>query len=93
MLYDFFHKTESNTGTHKVKTYRFDLDTDDVEEALEMARELGLPKGSARCGCFEIQSDLGIWSHVNDKPLRWDRPDDITFTPWDDEHEEVQNAA
>jgi hypothetical protein len=82
MTYDFFHKTESNRGAHRTKHFRFELPTEDPKEALEMAKTLGLPKGSNRCGCFEIQSDLGVWSHKEDKPLRWDRPDDIVFTPW-----------
>jgi hypothetical protein len=83
MRYDFFHKTESNTGRHRVKCFTFNIATDDPATALNEARLLGLPKGSARCGCFEIQSDLGIWSHNQDKPLRFDRPTEFTFTSWE----------
>ena len=82
MSYDFFHKTESSRGAHRTVVYSFDFPTEDPQEALALARAAGLPKGSNRCGCFEIQSDLGIWSHKEDKPLRWDRPNDMTFTPW-----------
>lgn len=82
MSYDFFHKTESNRGAHRTKHFQFELPTSDPKEALEMVKTLGLPKGSNRCGTFEIQSDLGVWSHKEDKPLRFDRPNDMTFTAW-----------
>ena len=42
--------------------YAFDVDGEDVMGLLAQAYELGLPKGSSRCGCFEIQTDAGIWS-------------------------------
>lgn len=83
MRYDFFHKTESNCGRHQVKIFTMILPTRSAAEALQLAYANGLPKGSFRCGCFEIQSDEGIYSHKEDKRLDFNRPDKFTFTPWD----------
>jgi hypothetical protein len=37
--------------------------------ALETAYSMGLPKGSHRSGCFQVQSEFGIWSQKNEKRI------------------------
>ena len=89
MLYTFFHKREAKDAAaiaakpSVVFDYHLELDTDeqgDVMAILEAAWAAGLPKGSARAGCFEIQCDDGIWTSSNGKRLT---PRNTTFTPWE----------
>jgi len=63
----FFHRPESNRVDPRTLPCKpIDLevpdDFEEVEELLSYAYSLGVPKGSARCGCVEIQTDDGIWS-------------------------------
>lgn len=67
MKWDFLHRPESSTRdprTNPCKPYRFELpDGTTLADALAHAYANGLPRGSARCGCIEVQNDLGIYSH------------------------------
>ncbi len=66
MAITFFHRTESNRvdpRTQPAMPYDFDLPAElPAVELLAAAYALGLPRGSSRCGCFEIQTDSGIWT-------------------------------
>jgi hypothetical protein len=81
MRWDFFHKTESAKPVTKVFTYH--ITTTDPAEALAQAKTLGLPKGSHRRGCFEIQGDAGIWQHQDEKRIDFAQPQKIVFISWD----------
>lgn len=83
----FFHRRESNK--HDPKTVPcvpycwetpHELHTAPIAELMEFAYSNGLPKGSTRCGCVEVQTDAGIWSsHHGGRII----PSKATFTPWD----------
>lgn len=74
--FDFFWHAESShhdPRTRPAKCLSLDLPaTTPWDRALELARAQGLPKGSPRCGCFEIQCDLGVYRADDGKRL--DRP-------------------
>ena len=63
----FFTRTETNRrpwAEHVQRpshAYAFDVEGDTVEELLAAAQAQGMPKGSSRSGCFEIQCEAGIW--------------------------------
>jgi hypothetical protein len=86
--FDFFWFKETNTRTWNdqvsrgAESLRLELPAEtDLTEALEAARAAGMPKGSARSACFEIQTDAGIWSHGR----RFGRltQGNATFITWD----------
>ncbi len=67
-----------------------------IDEALDAARNLGLfGTGSNRSGCFEVQCDRGIWTHVRGyRNLGKAKAADIVFKTWDEmEAEEFAAAA
>lgn len=72
MRFDCFYYTETNRrpwaeqverGAHYVSVEAPATST--LVEVLALATAAGLPKGSQRAGCFEVQSDLGSWQHHN----------------------------
>ena len=87
MLATFFHRPKSNKVDPRTLPCRpFDLDVDcdpdrGIEDILKEAWSLGLPKGSARCGCVEIQTDDGIWSSSTNTRLN---KRNATFTTWEE---------
>ena len=90
MRWDFFHRPESNRrdpAENQCKVYIFDLPEDmELADALEHAYEAGMPRGSARAGCVEIQTDRGIYSHVNDKRIDVSTPrraKNVVFKTWE----------
>ena len=65
MRWDFFHRPETgpNPRDNDCYAYTFELDADtSIEAAMAHAYANGLPRGSHRCGCVEVQNDRGIWS-------------------------------
>lgn len=87
MRWTFFHRRESNSKDVKAQPcipYELELKADlTLEGALEAAHEEGMPQGSARGGCVEIQNDLGIYTTRSGRkfdPVR--RPDDVVFKTW-----------
>lgn len=83
----FFHRPESNRVDPRTLPCRpFDLDVDcdpsrSILDILNDAWALGLPKGSARCGCIEIQTDAGIWSSTTGSRLN---SRNAVFHTWDE---------
>jgi hypothetical protein len=95
IAWDFFFTTSRSS----VKASEFDAtwdregayfvkltlpDDTPLEEAIAAARETGLfGKGSGRSGVFEVQNDLGVYSHprgfVN---LQAIKPDSVVFRTW-----------
>lgn len=69
MRYDFFFRAESNRHDPKATPARsmtLDLPAGTtLADALVAARENGMPRGSHRTGCFEVQTDAGIYSQVD----------------------------
>jgi len=61
-------------------------DTATLVDILTAAAAAGMSQGSQRSGCFEVQTDLGIWSHHN--PEFRERgygkldPAKAVFEPW-----------
>lgn len=64
-----------------------------LADILTAARAAGLPRGSSRSGCFEVQTDAGIFTHHN--PAMAERgygrldPARAIFNTW----EQLENAA
>lgn len=69
MRWDFFYRHESQLHNPKdvpAECITLDLPADlSLGDALEAARAAGMPKGSHRTGCFEVQNDLGIYSQID----------------------------
>lgn len=71
----FFHRPESNRvdpSERPSRVFEFPIDCDpsrSISDILTDAWAMGLPKGSHRAGCFEIQTDDGIWQSSNGKRL------------------------
>ena len=86
--FDFFWYAESNyhmPNTRPAKCVSMTLPLDiTVADAIAIARKSGgLPKGSPRTGCFEVQNDAGIWRCEDGKRL--DRANHApVFTSWED---------
>lgn len=92
--WDFFFRAESNRRDPKsVPAHYISLVLPDdlpLAEALEAARKAGMPKGSHRTGCFEVQSPLGIYSHVANARIDLSTPRKaakVRFLSWDAEEE------
>lgn len=65
----YFHRTESPTP--RTKVYVADVpEGASLAELLDLAYASGMPRGSHRRGCFEIQTDDGIWMHPGEKNMR-----------------------
>ena len=54
-----------------------------VSRLLGMAWEGGMPKGSQRTGCFQIQTDVGIFSSTTRGRFNPAKPDTIVFKTWE----------
>lgn len=83
---DWFHRPErkhlDKNDTSITKEYTFYVPADaGLEQILEIGhRDHNMPKGSARGGCFELQTDLGIWSSPTDSRLN---PRSAIFKTWE----------
>jgi hypothetical protein len=90
--WDFFIRTETNHRTwaeHKERPancYSLSFPTGTtLAAALEFARANGMPQGTHRSGCFEVQTPEGIYSHVNDCKIDLSTPAKaakVIFTTW-----------
>lgn len=85
--FDFFWYAENNRvlpNTRPAKSVSVELPAGTpLDAALSAARSAGLPKGSPRTGCFEVQCDEGLWRCDDGKRL--DRPTaQPHFTTWED---------
>ena len=90
--WDFFHRTETNRGgfdrSKPCTPYLFNLpDGTTLAAALEHAYANGLPRGSARAGCVEVQNADGIYrredgGRIDVSTAR--RQEKVLFTPWTD---------
>lgn len=62
-------------------------ETATLVDILAAAKAAGMSTGSQRSGCFEVQTDLGIWSHHN--PIFRERgygrldPNKAIFQTWE----------
>ncbi len=89
--FDFFWRNESNRVDPRsvaAETMRLSLPvTTTLEDAISAARAAGMPKGSARTGCFEVQGPNGIWSHVRESRIDLSTPRraaNVVFKTWDE---------
>lgn len=106
MRWDFFYRHENNRVNPKelpaqYVTMYLPENVTHASDAMAIAIEEGLLlKGSHRTGCFEIQNDLGIWSHVDGNRMDFSTPRKaakVTFKTWEqleaedeqDEHIEI----
>lgn len=69
MRWDFFYRHESNRVHPKSRPAEcliLDLPADTpLAEALQRAHAAGMPKGTHRSGCFEVQTDAGIYQQTD----------------------------
>jgi hypothetical protein len=81
---DWFHRTEKRSfdrSTGADRTYSFTVAADaTLAEILAQGYALHIPKGSARGGCFEVQTDLGVWSSPTGGRMN---PRTATFRSWE----------
>lgn len=86
MRWTFFHRRESNLHDVRSKPcvpYELELDPGaTLEDALEAAYEDGMPHGSSRAGCVEIQNDLGIYTQIHSMRIDPSKPQDVIFKTW-----------
>lgn len=97
MWIDWFHRTEKSKSFTKEapadSAWRFQVPKGStLEQILKHGYEVErLPKGSARGGCFEIQTDEGIWSSPTNSRLN---PSTAIFKTWDElEAEEAKENS
>lgn len=99
--YDFFWRAENNRvdpRTQPAKCFSLELPTGtDIEEAIAAAREAGMPRGSHRCGCFEVQCERGVWAQVEGNRMDFTtarKAAKVQFLTWEEmEALEEQEAA
>ena len=62
----------------------------DPIRAIEIARKVGVPRGSNQSGVSEIQNHLGVWKHINDRRIdeKTVKGVKVTFKTWDELEEE-----
>ena len=82
--FNFFMRREGkNFDTEDIHDMTLSLpSTSTISEALTAAWVAGMSRGSQRSGCFQVQSDLGVWEHINEKAIRLSRLDMVTFRTW-----------
>lgn len=88
--WDFFFRAESNrVDPRSLPAFSITLELAanmNLEDALAAARAAGMPKGSYRTGCFEVQNDLGIWEHATASKIDLSTPRKaakVSFRTWD----------
>lgn len=88
MRWDFFHRRESNrrdVRSQPCVPYVFEIDTEDLKTALDYAYENGMPRGSHRTGCVEVQNDQGVYSREDGNRIDMSTPRraaKTNFEPW-----------
>lgn len=98
MRWDFFYRPESHRVHPSELTpycYQFELPADTtLADALKYAHANGMPRGSARGGCFEVQNDLGIHWHRDYQRIDLSTPKraaNVIFKTWEQlEQEELE---
>lgn len=92
MRYDFFIRTETNRRSWEDQVKRpaniftFEIEGEhDVDELIALAISMGMPKGSSRSACFEIQSDEGIFSRIDGRSYGRLTNRNSEFNSWDEE--------
>jgi hypothetical protein len=70
MKCQFFYRSESNRRSWEEQSQRpafyvtLELSANlGFDALLQAALASGMPRGSSRSGCFEVQTDNGIWCH------------------------------
>jgi hypothetical protein len=84
MRVDWFHRTESTKFYNERPAQAFQVVVAkgaSLAEILAAGYAAGLPKGSARGGCFELQTDDGIWSSPTGGRMN---PKTAIFKTWDE---------
>lgn len=92
--WDFFSRsmTKGKVDPDRVRTIRLELNTDDLQTALDKYADhikpyRNLGQGSANTGVFEIQNDLGIYRHKSGKKIDLSterKANNIVFKTWDE---------
>lgn len=101
MQHDFYYRRESNRHHPKdVPAVCLTLDLADettLPEALCAALAAGMSKGTHRSGCFEVQTDRGIWSQRDGNRIDLSTTRKValtTFKTWEQlEAEEAMETA
>lgn len=103
MQWDFLYRTERTNfkafwAAHSACTKTAQLPVGwDAQAALEYMRaNKKLGRGSSRSGCFEIQTDLGVWSQANGTAMRFDTPRKaakVTYRTWEEIIAEEENES
>jgi hypothetical protein len=99
--WDFFFRRENNSrSVEAVAASCISLDlplNTPLHDALALAHDAGLSLGSFRTGCFEIQTDAGIFAQVNGKRIELGtkgRAAKTTFKTWEQiEADELAETA
>jgi len=101
--FDFFHRAERSKKFLEdrgmtfdefwasVPEYSISLELPygiNVDKALRLAYTMGLSRGSSRGGCFSIQCDRGIWSHINARRIDGAPKSKVNFRTWEEIEEE-----
>jgi len=79
---DWFHRTEARRFYSERPARLFQVVVParaTLAEMLAIGYAAGLPKGSARGGCVELQAESGVWT----SPSRM-TPRNATFEAWDE---------
>jgi hypothetical protein len=101
MTYQFFYRSENSHRAwkewRKRPAYHLELSLRaglSFEELIREARAAGMPSGSGRAGCFEIQADDGIWQHrspeVRERGYGKLLPSTAIFRTWEQIEEDSQ---
>ena len=89
MIWDFFFRTENKNFdsywmNRPANQIRLDLPVDtSLEDAIGFAHKAGVPMGSARSGIFEVQNDLGIFAHINNRSIDHAPDNKTEFKTWE----------
>ena len=89
--HDFFFRAESNRvdpRTVPARTLSLELPRHTaLADALTAALDAGMPKGSHRTGCFEVQTGQGIWQQTDGNRIDLTTPRKaakVEFTSWEE---------
>ena len=88
-IWTFFFRRENNRHHPKsVPAVYLNVDVPNgttVEAGLALARAAGMPHGSHRAGCFEVQTDRGIHSQIDGNRMDFSTPTKrakVVFKSW-----------
>jgi hypothetical protein len=89
VLVQWFHRPDNGKRFSKEDTpdvYEFEVPAgSDLPTILSTGYGQGLPKGSGRAGCVELQTDEGIWSSPTNSRLN---PATAIFKTWEELEQE-----